>query len=252
MIGYLNKLVNRVFSNKYVNHAAVVNNFILLAMYRFAYPFAVLLNRLHLSPNLITTFSLLFSILSFCALVFDQGWVLFSVFWSLTVLLDFCDGTVARMANKVSKSAFRYDHMSDLVKISLVIMGVAVRYDDLVIWLLAFAASFLFMYSDALNRELHFAARLQKPIGNEDTPAAAVRLRNRYRVIAWAVRYDFLINAYNSLQAILLTINGHTLLLFFIFPFGPEISILGFMYLIFIELWAVKSRLVPLIAMRRP
>jgi phosphatidylglycerophosphate synthase len=252
MIETLSKSVGRVFSDKYVNHAAVVDNYLLLLMYRFAYPFAAGLNRLHLSPNVITALSLLFSLFSFLALSFDKGWILFTTFWGLTVLLDFCDGTVARMANKVSKSAFRFDHMSDLIKISLVIMGVAIRYNDLLIWMLAFAASFLFMYSDALNRELNFATKLQKPVVGGDAPAAAVRLRNRYRIIAWAVRYEHLLKGYKNLQTILLTINGHTLLLFFIFPFGPEISILGFVYLIFIELWAVKSRLLPLIAMRRP
>lgn len=248
----MNKTLADIFSDRFANKAAMVDNPVLSIMYRIACPFALLLNKLGLSPNLITTMSLLFSMLSCAALVIDDGWIFFSILWGLSVLFDFCDGSVARMANKVSKSAFRYDHMSDLIKISLVIMGAAIRYDELLIWLLAFAASFLFMYGDALNRELHFATRLQKPVADEAAPTATVRLRNRYRIIAWAVRHEFLFSIFKGLQAILLTINGHTLLLFFIFPFGREISILGLGYLIFIELWAVKSRLLPLIAMRRP
>ena len=130
-----------MFSGRYIQAEV---NIVQLVMYRFAYPFAVLLNRLGMSANLITTLSLVCSLLAFSALAFDDGWRWFTIFWGTSVLLDFCDGTVARMSDSVSKSAFRYDHMSDLIKISLVIMGAAVRYDDLVIWLLAFAASFLF------------------------------------------------------------------------------------------------------------
>ena len=105
----MKKIINRIFSEKYVTPGA---NVIQLLMYRIAYPFAVLLNKLHLSPNQITTQSLVFSILAFIALIYDEGWVWFSIFWGVSLLLDFCDGTVARMANKVSKTAFRYDHMS--------------------------------------------------------------------------------------------------------------------------------------------
>lgn len=251
----MNKIIGRIFSEKYVNHAAVVDNIILLLMYRFTYPFAALLNKLHLSPNQITTQSLVFAIFSFAALVFDDGWILFSVFWGMTVLLDFCDGTVARMANKVSKSAFRYDHMSDLFKISLIILGVGLRYDDYLVWPLAFSVSFVFMYGDALNRELRFTKLLaktqQSSTASEVSSSPNVRLRERHRIVAWVVKCDYLLKIYKNTYAALFTVNGHTLLLFFIFPFGSDYAFWGFSYLILIQLWAIRSRIATLVVMRR-
>lgn len=134
MTGSFKKLVDRVFSDEFV-HADV--NIVQLVMYRSAYPFAVFLKNLRLSPNLITTLSLIFSILAFAALAFDEGWAWFSVFWGMAVLLDFCDGTVARMTNKLSKQAFRYDHMSDLFKIFLLFLGAGFRYDTGLVWAVA-------------------------------------------------------------------------------------------------------------------
>lgn len=252
----MKKILNRLFSDKYVNHAAVVDNIVLLLMYRFAYPFSVLLNKLRLSPNQITTQSLVFAILAFAALILDEGWVLFWICWGMAVLLDFCDGTVARMANKVSKSAFRYDHMSDLFKIALILLGVGLRYDDYFVWALAFSASFVFVYSDLLNHELgciakHGAKAQRISNGSEVTFIPNVRRRDRYRIVAWVVRYDLLLKIYKNTYAALLTVNGHTLLLFLLFPFGLEFALWGFSYLILIELWTIRSRIASLVVMRR-
>jgi len=212
-----------------------------------------LLNKLHLSPNQITTQSLVFSVLAFIALVYDEGWVWFSVFWGVSVLLDFCDGTVARMANKISKSAFRYDHMSDLFKISLVILGVGLRYNETLVWVMAFSSCFVFMYGDALNREMHTAIKVNRQSTNDsvNSSSSTVRLRDRYRIVAGLVKHDVLFAIVKNMHAALLTVNGHTLLLFFIFPFGNEFAFWGFTYLILVELWTIRSRIASLIILRR-
>ena len=251
----MKKLINNLFSDKYVNHRAVEGNFVLLLMYRFAYPFAFLLNRLGLSPNKITTLSLVFSILAFIALVYDQGVILFSFFWGTAVLLDFCDGTVARMANKVSKSAFRYDHMSDLFKIPLIILGAGLRYDDYLVWILAFSASFLFMYLALLNHDLGCikkCAEKTKQLSNgEDSVTPRPRLRERYRIVAWITKHNLLYKTIINLQALLLTINGHMLLLFFLLPLSPEFAIGALSFLIFISLFGIRSRVATLLKMQR-
>jgi hypothetical protein len=225
-------------------------------MYRFAYPFAVLLNKLHLSPNQITTQSLVFSILAFIALIYDDGWFWFSIFWGLSVLLDFCDGTVARMANKVSKSAFRYDHMSDLFKLSLIFLGAGLRYDDYLVWALAFSASFVLLYCDTLNHTLKYSTKHAEKTPQSLSSCDVLtepkgRLRDRHRIVAQIVKYDWLLSTYKNTYAALLTVNGHTLLLFFVFSLGKEFALWGFSYLIVIELLAIRSRISALVAMRR-
>lgn len=252
----MKRIIDRIFSDQYVNHGAVAKNVLLLVMYRFAYPFAVLLNTLHLSPNQITSSSLVFSIFSFIALVLDDGWVLFTAFWGVTVLLDFCDGTVARMSNRVSKSAFRYDHMSDLFKISLVILGTGLRYDNYHIWVLAFSACFLFMYGDTLNHVLEYTAKhppkLQGTLSSQSVSCTPyVRFRDRYRIAAWLVKYRTLISIGENAYAALLSVNGHTLLLFLLFPLGEELASWGLAYLVFVLVWNIRSRMALLIPMRR-
>jgi len=247
----MKRTLGRIFSDSYVNRKTVGENHILLLMYRFAYPFAVLLDRLHLSPNQITTLSFGCAVFAFAALVYDAGWAWFSVFWGLAVLLDFCDGTVARMADKVSKNAFRYDHMSDLFKISLIILGVGIRYNEALVWVMAFSASFAFLYGDALNREVHLAIN-RLPSGENAAPLGqGARTGAGARVAAWLSGYGTLYALVKNIRAALLTVNGHTLLLFFICPFGAEIVVWGFSYLILIELRAIRSRIALLVSMRR-
>ena len=252
----MRKIINRIFSDKYVNHNAVVGNSFLLVMYRFAYPFAVLLNKLHLSPNQITTQSLAFSILAFLALVYDEGWVWFTIFWGMTVLLDFCDGTVARMTDKVSKSAFRYDHMSDLFKITLVILGIGLRYDNDLVWGVIFITSFVFLYSDILNYQLEYASRKnvirsEPIIAIGDQVSKRVRLRDRFRIAAWISKYDILVKALVNVYSALLTVNGHTLLVFLLVPLSREYALYACLYFIFVSVLAIRSNITVLIKMPR-
>jgi hypothetical protein len=251
----MTKIIGRIFSDKYVKSASVVDNIVMLLLYRFAYPFAFLFNKLNISPNQITTQSTVFSILAFFSLIYDEGWVYFSVFWGVSYLLDLCDGTVARMSDKVSKSAFRYDHMSDLFKISLVLMGVGLRYNDKLIWMLAFSASFGLMYVDILNHTLSYSAKhvaqTQQPLSDgENSLLSNSRMRDRYRIVFWVVKHDLLYKITKMFLA-LLTIDGHILLLFFLFPFGLKASMWCLGYLIFIEFLAIRSRMTSLIILRR-
>ena len=65
--------IDRVFSDKYANHTALGDNLILLLMYRFAFPFSCILNRLQFSPNQITTISTLLAIFAAISLVCGLG-----------------------------------------------------------------------------------------------------------------------------------------------------------------------------------
>jgi phosphatidylglycerophosphate synthase len=252
MLNSLIKKFNLFFSDKYVNHAQVVDNILLYSMYRAAYPFASFLNSLKISPNVITTLSLVSSILSFIVLVFDDGYILFLVFWAMTILFDFCDGTVARMSDNISKSAFRYDHMSDLFKVSLIILGTGIHYNEQLIWILTFAAAFVFNYADMLNREINFANNNKKEqVVAPSNQMKSSRLRERNKIIAYIVKYEILLKVYKNLRSALFTVNGHTLLLFLVFPVNINLAIIGLVYLISVELAAIKTRIVLLVKMRR-
>lgn len=260
----MKRMIGRIFSDKYVNHDAVVGNTVLLLMYRAAYPFAALLCNLRMSPNQITTHSLAFSILAFLALLYDDGRIWFAVFWGMTVLLDFCDGTVARMTDNVSRQAFRYDHMSDLFKIALIFLGTGIRYESTLVWIFSSSALFIFMYYTLLNHESRHVTKVSEVRnslsgGNGEAAVLPIgqtvikkRIRERSRIVAWVAKHDRLFNFGKLIGVPLATINGHTLLLFFLLPMGPEIAVWAFVYFGVIALAAIGAHIARLLALPRP
>ena len=103
----LRHAISDLFTDKFANRAATADNMLLLAMYRFVNPIAVLLNKIGFSPDQITTLSLISAVLAFIALVMDASFGLFVFFWIMVVVFDLCDGPVARMSFRISARAFR-------------------------------------------------------------------------------------------------------------------------------------------------
>ena len=153
------------------------------------------------------------------------------------MLLDFCDGTVARMANKISKMAFRYDHMSDIFKISLLILGVGIRFDDLLYWILSATFIFTYTYSEILSHDLkninerrHYESRdplmPQEKLDNK-------RLRERFLLVGYVTKkFPFVVNVARQTYTALTSFNGHTLLVFFMLPIGGWVTVAVLFYLI--------------------
>jgi phosphatidylglycerophosphate synthase len=219
-------LLQQIFSDKFVNRPATANNLLLLAMYRLAYPFAFLLNRLGISPDQITTLSLLSAIMAFVALALHASTAWFCLFWGLVVLFDLCDGTVARMSSRIATRAFRYDHMSDIFKMDLVVVGVAIRFDEALLWGLCSTFLFVHLYSEIVSHDLKHALERSKA-GTEaaiPVPAAveaqvAPRLRDRVPAIYFIVTHmPFVYILLQQIYVATTTFNGHTLLVFLALP----------------------------------
>lgn len=227
--------INSFFSGQYANHVAIGNNLLLLLMYKFAYPFAAKLSEAGFSPNQITTMSIILSVAAALSLITDDGWTLFLMFWSGALLLDFCDGTVARKTNTVRKTAFRYDHTSDLIKIFLIILAVGIRYNEQLIWIFSLGASFSFMFFMVVNHDLstaksRFFQSEQTTMHNVEiqTNGQSSNIRKPLRIRSKILK---------AIYAAVMTINGHTLLVFFVFPFGGHWALLGLSYLVTISLF---------------
>lgn len=63
-------------------------------------------------------------------LVSFQHLALFAIAWVLSIVLDFCDGMVARMSGTANTTAFKLDHFLDLIKFSLVTLAVGMYWDS--------------------------------------------------------------------------------------------------------------------------
>lgn len=236
----------RFFSDKYVNHAAIGGNHLLLLMYRFSFPFSYILNKLRFTPNQITSLSTAFAILAAICLVYhlDSQW--FVIFWAISLLLDFCDGTVARMTDNISKTALRYDHVSDLFKLFIIMLATGVHYNGLWGWILVMTASFSFMYYDVLNHELSSA---QKSLDNmekipwEQSDNVIDKKVGKFNFIKKLIKNAFLLKLLKNTYTALTTINGHTLLLFLLIPLGFKITIVAFCYFIIISVLGIVARI---------
>lgn len=249
--------LGRFFYAGYVNKAAVENNSVLLLMYRLAYPFAFLLNRLRISPDQITTLSVLSAIVAFLSLLLHASAAWFCLFWGLAILFDFCDGTVARMSSRIATRAFRYDHMSDIFKMSLVVIGVAIHFDDVILWGLCSTFVFVHLYSEIVSHDLrHVLERLKAviavPPGDEVEPRAASRLRDRVPAIRFLVtRLPFVYILLQQIYVVTTTFNGHTLLVFLALPIGGVSTYAAMSYLTILALRSCVSDIRTLWRMRR-
>jgi len=236
--------LQHVFSEQYVNRGAIGSNMLLYAMYRFAYPFAFVLNRLGVTPDAITTLSILTAILAFASLVLDAPYPWFVLLWALTILLDFCDGTVARMSERIATRMFRFDHMSDMGKIGLVVLGTALRSDETAVWVLGFVFVFLYLYSEIMNHDLkHVSARADAAPAVSAAPQAEAGaqqprgLRQRIPAVRmFAERLPWAYALVHALYVAVTTFNGHTLLVFLLLPFGGAVTYAALSYLILLSL----------------
>ena len=236
----MTSLLARVFSDRYANHGAIGHNLLLLAMYRFAFPFAHTFNVLGLTPNQLTAFSCVTALAAAASLVLHSAAWLFIVLWGLSVLFDFCDGTVARMSGRVSSNAFRFDHMSDLAKVSLVIIAAGWRYQETAVWLCACVALFAFLYYSVINQELKAARLLLSVTPSSDEGPSTYGFQSRLPVVLRVV------------YAALATVNGHTLLVLLALPFGRIPAAFTLLYLTSVTLFGVLIRVRMLLSLPKP
>ena len=168
------------------------------------------------------------------------------MFWFLALLLDFSDGTLARMTDQVGKSALRVDHISDLFKISTIFLGFAMFFNDPMMWVLCFLSSTSYLFYTVLNHELAWVTRApfsknteslhQQDIEIEKESSMFMKIKNHIKSqkkLENIIRKFFFI----------LTINGHTLLIFFLIPISQSIAILALLYFIFIVIFQSIFRL---------
>ena len=98
--------------------------------YRVSYPLALLFWRLHIRANFVSGLSVAAAVSAALLLVVSQNIVLFALTWIISILLDFCDGMVARMSGSANTSAFKLDHFLDLIKFSLITLAVGSYWDS--------------------------------------------------------------------------------------------------------------------------
>ena len=187
-------------------------------MYRFAYPFSLILNKLNLNPNQVTVASLILTILACTSLIYLSAPLLFSIFWSLAILFDFCDGTLARMTGKLRTSAFRIDHFTDLIKLFLLFVSTGFYFNETNLWALLITALFCYLLFGILQQELDNYSKNQEFSSRGSLPRKSI-------LGSFASNLpSFLKKIFMSTFSIFFTINGHTLLVFIFLPYSLSLT----------------------------
>ena len=224
-------------------------NFILKIIYKISYPFALLFKRLGFSPNKVTCFSFFLTLFAFYSL-FNKNIYFFLFFWSFAYIFDFADGTLARMTNNIGNKALRIDHISDLVKITIIFLGFGFYFDTKQIWILVFISSNLYLFYTVLNHELSWNLKIAfKYFRKADLKSYRLKKKRGFiilYILNFLKKKTFIKKVFLIFIGIFFNINGHTLLIFFLIPINIEFAYIFLIYFIILNLLQILNRTVEL------
>ena len=211
-----------------------LTNPIQVFMYLIAYPVVCFFVKLKFSPNFVTLLSFIFCILS-CFYLLNNNQNNFLLFWTFSYILDYVDGTLSRLKNIKRNSALRIDHTSDLVKIVLVLLSIAVYYQDSKLWILSFLSVSFFLFYSNLNSDLRTVKSIH---GNSFKEYNKTVSDSQKFTINKFKEFGFYINTFTS-------INGHTLFIFYLLPISLKIAnIVLYVFILLLILKTLKLLLI--------
>jgi len=218
-----------IFNTQFANQNLIKTSIINYLMYLISSPIVYLSAKLRLTPNMLTTFSILFSFLSIYFLYNDLILV-FQISWFFALMLDYSDGPLARKTKNFS-SGFNYDHLSDLFKISCLTAALAMFHKDFS----GIIMSYIFIFLLLFNETISHSEGAKNKFSNQ-TPIVTTYFFNKLPL--WLVK--ILQQFYNTV----FVFHGHSLLLFLIMPKSLLILQLILSYLSVLLLKAILIKLI--------
>tara|TARA_Y100001970_G_C14250971_1_gene871854 strand:+ start:1258 stop:1917 length:660 start_codon:yes stop_codon:yes gene_type:complete len=201
------------------------HNFIKKYTYNVAMPIAKVFIKINLTANQVTFLSFISSILSAYFLIYENSPLNFCVFWLINIILDFTDGTLARLSGKKNNGVLRVDHLTDVLKYGIIWIATGFRYLDNFIWAAVAVCCFSHLYfiilSHDFNRFLSKENNANRKLDDEQN-----------KIMSFIYNYPLLRNIYQ----ITLTIDGHCLFYFLVLPFGKYYAVGVLFYFSFISI----------------
>lgn len=126
---------------------------IVFNLYLAKYTTYFLVNKTNVTPNQITTFSLLFAIFAGIAFYF-HCFITGAIFYQISYILDIVDGSIARSKNLSSKIGAFYDVFTDWLKAPILFIILFLVMDSysllIILYFLLFLTCLLNKYNDML------------------------------------------------------------------------------------------------------
>ena len=205
---------------------------LLYVLYALCTPLAKLLVRAGASPAAVTHLSNILAACSLAALVWSGNPWWFPLFWLGALCFDVADGIVARATKQSSAAGSFYDHVSDQIKMIGLFFAVGVRYDDPLVWGLAYGLNSAFLLSAVINQVIaHRRFRLSSHVaaGHLDEPDMKVRagvssgLVNRLR--AEVHQRPWLRQLVRGIYLSVFSVYGNAMLFLMALSFGRQAAI---------------------------
>jgi phosphatidylglycerophosphate synthase len=224
--------INQHFNQK------VKDSTLLHLMYIISSPLAKIFVLYNIKPNTITTLSNLSALISFIFIFYD--FYLFAFFWTLSLILDICDGIVARATKQSNAFGSFYDHFSDVLKIMILYFIIAQYYNSYIIWVLISLNMIIFATVDYLDgvygkKIILTKGYAEKSPNNNDAPNTNNFFKSLvkiYKKIKTTITYKtlFIMHGHYNLILIPLALNErtcmYTLVLTFIISLWSSITVL--------------------------
>ncbi len=177
-----------------------------------SFPFTVLLIKLKFSPNFITLISILLGITG--SLFFlKYSLILAIVLYELSVILDYCDGSVALFTKRTSKFGAWFDHIGDRVILGLLVIcisiGLFLKYNSYLPLILGFV--FLAIKTLRDYNELYVNS---VSVYKETTQSAKNELKNKFGFLSTIV--EFVLDLLSLLLPFIMLFNFTIIIYFFI------------------------------------
>lgn len=115
------RLIERMTAAGYMK-AEEANNPLVVALRMFALPVVMFGIRTKLRPNIVTGISLALGC-SGAFFYYLDAKLAFVVAWSVSVILDYADGPIARMSGKESHFGYLFDMLGDRIKLTSLVIA---------------------------------------------------------------------------------------------------------------------------------
>ena len=216
----------KIFFNR-----AADNNLTMLGMYYLAYPLVILFEKLKFKPNTVTLFSTIFGIISVFFLIKINSLKYFMLFFFLSQLLDHVDGTLARKTNQINKSKIDIDHLSDLFKVTITLIGFAYFFNLSIIWILCII-SLIFLF---LHEYLRMRNKTKSQIKRKYKKNSEKNLiRDSFPIARFLYSIPFFGEVLKFSYRFCTTLQSQTVLTLIIAPINEYFCIGVLLYLIFV------------------
>ncbi len=210
---------------------AADNNLTMLGMYYLAYPLVLLFEKLKLKPNTVTLFSTILGVIGIFFLIKINSIKYFMFFFFLSQLLDHVDGTLARKTNQINKSNIDIDHLSDLFKVTITLIGFAYYFSLSIIWTLCSASLiFLFLheYLRMRNKKKSIIKKKYKKKNNKNL------IRDSFSIVRFFYNIPFVGEILKFIYRFCTTLQSQSVLILIIAPINEYFCIGVLLYFLFV------------------